>query len=225
MDLKEKKVLFSVQNHLLIKDDLKNNISNILKLETKESIFINGEFNGKYRRRFYKILNSINKRIKIKKFEEFYIKSKEKGQINGIKKYGKGIDYILFISGDDYSKNFLKFLKEANPKAKMILFLYDKLKYSSFEGKIDCFDFVFSYDRIDAQENNFIFRPTFYVDKCLENIYSEKKYSFYYIGVLRDNKRYQYVKWLKDYLESNNLKVFLKLFVREEHSCIIKNKY
>lgn len=34
-----------------------------------------------------------------------------------------------------------------------------------------------------------------------------------FIGVLRDKKRYQYVKWLKYYLESNNLKIFLKLFI------------
>lgn len=225
MDLKNKKILFSIQEHFLLKDDIKKNILNVLNSETKKAIIINGEFNGKDKKILYKFFNSLNKKIKIKKFEEFFLKYQNQIKINGIKKYGEGIDYILFISGNSYSKNFLKFLKQANPKAKMILFLYDKLKYSSFEGKIDCFDFVFSYDRIDTQENNFIFRPTFYVDKCLENIPSEKKYSFYYIGVLRDNKRYQYVKWLKDYLESNNLKVFLKLFVREEDKKYLPENY
>lgn len=119
----------------------------------------------------------------------------------------------------------MKLLKLANPEAKIILFLYDKLKYSSFEEKIDCFDFVFSFDRQDALENNFIFRPTFYVDKCLENIPSEKKYNFYYIGVLRDEKRYQYVKYLKDYLKENKLKSFLKLYIGEECEKYLPEKY
>lgn len=226
MNLKGKKVLFSIQEHFLLKDDIKNNVLNVLKSEAEECIFISDKFRNRCQQRFYKLFNSVNKRIKTERFQNFYTNCKEKAQINEIKKYrGEGADYILFISGCFYSKNILKFLKEANPNAKMILFLYDKLKYSSFEGKVDCFDFVFSYDRQDALENNFIFRPTFYVDKCLENIPSEKKYNFYYIGVLRDKKRYQYVKWLKDYLELNNLKVFFKLFVRKEDKKYLPKNY
>lgn len=153
-----------------------------------------------------------------------FIKYKKKAQIEGIKKYGR-VDYILFISGVSYSKDFLKLLKEVNPKAKMILFLWDKLEYSAFKGKEECFDYIFSYDRIDSLENNFIFRPTFYIDKCSEKIPSDKKYNFYYIGVLRDEKRYHYIKWLKNYLESKNLKIFFKLLLWEEHKKYLPEKY
>ena len=211
MNLKNKEVLFSIQEHQLLQDDIKQNILNILNSETKELKIINGEFNGGDKKIFYKLFNSINKRIKIKKIEEIFIKYQKQRKRNGLKKYGR-VDYILFISGISYSKDFLILLKEAYPKAKMILFLWDKLEYSAFKGKEECFDYIFSYDRIDCLENDFIFRPTFYVDKCLENIPSKKEYDFYYIGVLRDEKRYQYVKWLKDYLEENKLKIFLKLY-------------
>ena len=211
MNLKNKKILFSIQEHQLLQNDIKQDILNVLNSEAKEVRIINSEFNGEDKKFFYKLFNSINKRIKIKKFEEFFMRYQKQAKINGIKKYG-GVDYILFISGGCYPKSFLKILKEVNPKAKMILFLWDKLEYSLFKGKEDCFDYIFSYDRIDSLENNFIFRPTFYIDKCLENVPLKKEYDFYYIGVLRDEKRYQYVKWLKDYLEENNLKVFLKLY-------------
>lgn len=212
MNLKNKKILFSIQEHQLLQDDIKQDILSVLNSEAKEVKIINSESNGEDKKFFYKLLNSINKRIKIKKFEEFFIKYQKQVKINGIKKYGEGVDYILFISGISYSKEFLLLLKEAYPRAKMILFLWDKLEYSGFKGKEECFDYIFSYDRIDSLENNFIFRPTFYIDKCLENVPLKKEYDFYYIGVLRDEKRYQYVKWLKDYLEENKLKIFLKLY-------------
>lgn len=224
MKLKEKKVLFSVQTHNLLGNDIKNNIKFILENEAGVSKEIKGEFNGEDKKIFYKILNSINKRTNIKILKNIFKNYEEKSKIKGIKKYGE-IDYILFISGNSYSKEFLKLLKKVNPKSKMILFLWDKLEYSLFKGKQQYFDFIFSYDRIDSIENNFIFRPTFYIDKCLENIPLEKKYDFYYIGVLRDNKRYQYIEWLKKYLELSNLKIFFKLYIGEEYKRYLPLEY
>ena len=122
MNLKNKKILFSIQEHQLLQNDIKQDILNVLNSEAKEVKIINSEFNGEDRKFFYKLFNSINKRIKIKKFEEFFIKYQKQIKINGIKKYGEEIDYILFISGISYSKEFLLLLKEAYPRAKMILF-------------------------------------------------------------------------------------------------------
>lgn len=78
MELKDKRILFSINKHFLLKDDIKNNVLNVLKEETKESMLISDKFRNKYKGRFYKLFNSISKRLKIKKFEEFYIICKEK---------------------------------------------------------------------------------------------------------------------------------------------------
>ena len=58
-----------------------------------------------------------------------------------------------------------------------------------------------------------MFRPTFFINKCLENIPQEKEYALSYVGALRDRKRYEYIKYLKEYLIKKGLKVFFKLYV------------
>ncbi|WP_027128197.1 hypothetical protein [Fusobacterium perfoetens] len=107
----------------------------------------------------------------------------------------------------------------------MILFLWDKLEYSYWENKVKYFDYIFSYDRIEAKKNNFIFRPTFFINECLNNLPKEKEYSLCYVGALRDKKRYEYIKNLKNYLERNNLKFFLKLYVDKNTEKYLPKNY
>lgn len=207
----KKTILFSVQD-INIGDSIKLNIEKVLKEKFEKVIYIKDEFNGQDKTVKYKCFREILKKIN----EKNYLKKKFRKYENTLKlkeaaKY-QDINYFLVISGGKFSKTFIERLKEKNPKIKTILFLWDKLEYSYWRDKVTNFDYVFSYDRIEALKNNFIFRPTFFIDRCLENIPKEKKYNLYYIGALKEEKRYMFLTQLKKYFEDKKLENYIKLY-------------
>ena len=207
----KKTVLFSVQD-INIGDSIKLNIEKVLKEKFEKVIYIKDEFNGQDKTIKYKFFREILKKINEKNFfKKKFRKYENILKLKEADKYQK-IDYFFVISGGKFSKVFIERLKEKNPKIKTILFLWDKLEYSYWEDKIINFDYIFSYDRIEALKNNFIFRPTFFIDKCLENIPKKKKYNLYYIGALKEEKRYMFLTQLKKYFENKKLKNCIKLY-------------
>lgn len=220
----KKAILFSVQD-INIGDSIKLNIEKVLKEKFEKVIYIKDEFNGQDKTIKYKFFREILKKINEKNF----LKKKFRKYENSLKlkeadRYQE-IDYFLVISGGKFSKVFIERLKEKNPKIKTILFLWDKLEYSYWEDKITNFDYIFSYDRIEALKNNFIFRPTFFIDKCLENIPNKKIYNLYYIGALKEEKRYVFLTQLKKYFEDKKLENYIKLYTgRKTIKKLKKNK-
>lgn len=206
-----KKILFSVQD-IKIGDSIKRNIERSLKKRFQDVVFIEDEFLGKKSIK-YKLYREIVKKFNEKNyFKKKFRKYEESIKIKNMSNF-KGIDLFFLISGGEFSEVALETLKNNNSKMKIVLFLWDNLEYSYWKNKVKYFDFIFSYDRVDAQKNNFIFRPTFFIDECLENVPQEKEYVLSYVGALRDRKRYEYIKHLKEYLIENGLKVFFKLYV------------
>ncbi|NME35786.1 MULTISPECIES: glycosyltransferase [Fusobacterium] len=216
-------ILYSISN-LGIGDSIKENFNSEFNKEFKKVIFLKNEFNKKDKNILYKFLRSLNKRLKsrilderIKKIEERIIKR----EISKIKE----IKYFFNISNLKFREKFFEILKENNPNIKTILFLWDKTEYMDNTNQIKNYDYIFSYDRIDALNNNFIFRPTFYIDECLENLNNKKEYDLFYIGVLRDRKRYDYLEKLNKYLHKENLNLFLKLYADKNIKNILSNNY
>ena len=206
-----KSILFSVQD-IEIGDSIKENIEKVLKDRFNEVFYIKDEYNGKDKTIKYKILREILKKINEKNFlKKFFRNYENKLKKIEVKKY-KNIDYFLIISGGKFSKEFLEELKRNNTNIKIILFLWDKLEYSFWKDKTNNFDYIFSYDRVESLKNNFIFRPTFFIDRCIDNIPDKKYYDLYYIGGLKENKRYEYLVKLKNYLIKNNIVINFKLY-------------
>lgn len=174
---------------------------------------------GKFKNKFnYKFFREITKKFKEKSTLKKYFYRYEEGKIKENLNSYKNIDYFFVIGDRDFSPYFFKILKELNPKIKTILFLWDKLEYSCWDlERIKYFDFIFSYDREDAIKNNFIFRPTFYIEECLKNIPEKKEYFLYYVGALREKKRYEYILAIKEYLNNLGLKSFLKLYIDKKN--------
>lgn len=206
-----KKIIFSVQD-INIGDGIKNNIEKILKEKFNNVIYIKDEFNKKDKEIKYKVFREIVKKADEQSyFKKLFRNFENKIKINEAEKY-HNIDYFLIISGGKFSKLFCKILRKNNPNIKIILFLWDKLEYSYWKDKLENFDYIFSYDRIEALKNNFIFRPTFFIDECLNNIPLRKEYDLYYIGALKEEKRYNYLIKLKNYLNEKQIKTFFKLY-------------
>ena len=222
--MNSKTVLFSVQN-IDIGDGIKLNIEKVLKEKFGNVIYIKDEFDGQDKTIKYKFFREFLKKVDEKNFLKRKFREYENIlKIKEAEKYEK-IDYFFVVSGGKFSEIFIKKLREKNPKLKAILFLWDKLEYSYWEDKVKNFDYVFSYDRVEALKNNFIFRPTFFIDKCLENVPEKKLYNLYYIGALKEDKRYVFLTQLKEYLKSKNLKNYIKLYAGRKTIKKLGNDY
>ncbi|WP_300363794.1 hypothetical protein [Fusobacterium sp.] len=221
--MKNKKILLS--QDLSFGTEYLNEILQELKKRFEEVYTIEHEL-GEFKKNFnYKFFREITKKFKEKNVLKRYFYKYEKIKIKeNLKKYS-AIDYFFIIGNRDFSPYFFKILKELNPQIKIILFLWDKLEYSCWNAeRIKYIDFVFSYDREDARKNNFIFRPTFYIKECLKEIPEKKEYALYYVGALRDKKRYKYILTIKNHLDNLGLKSFLKLYVDKNNKKYLENK-
>lgn len=218
-----KKILLS--QDLSVSEEYLKEILEELKKNFNKVYTLDNELDNQNKDISYKIFRELTNKMSNRNFFKRLFFNYRLNLINGILEKYKKADYFFVIGNTEFSIYFLKNLKEINPNIKFILFLWDKLEYSHWKDKIKYFDFIFSYDRVDAQKNNFIFRPTFFINKCLESISQEKEYALSYIGALRDRKRYDYIKSLKDYLTKNGLKVFFKLYIDKNMKKYLPKNY
>ena len=210
--LREKTFLLSqdigIGNKFLIEEKLKKRV--------KEVFTLKDELDDSRKDILYKVFKEITNKLSEENIlKKFYFKYRKSLVKKNIEKY-KEIDYFIIMGNVEFSDYFFEEFIKKFPEVKIILFLWDKLEYSHWLGRLQYFYKVFSYDRIDSIKNNFIFRPTFFIGECLENIPMIKKNDLYYIGVLREMKRYEYLLEINKYLIENNLKPFFKLYVRKK---------
>lgn len=75
----------------------------------------------------------------------------------------KQYDYIFVIKGEGITRKGLSMLRDAYPKAKQILYLWDSLdNFADGEEKAKRYDRVLTFDPVDAEKYGFVFRPLFY---------------------------------------------------------------
>ena len=223
--LKDKRIIFSCDGIVGYKESLEK----VLKKEFLECFYLEEDMLPKEKRNLqFKILREINKKLPNIYFLEKNFKKILKKHYDAIlENYGNEIDYFFVVAGREFSLEFLEELKKRNPKIKCILFLWDKYETTSLKKNSNKFDYIFTFDKNDAKKYNFIFQPSFYIDFCNENRidFSKRKYSVYYIGALRDEKRYFIVKYLSDLLKKNNQEFFLKLFVTKKNKRYLPLNY
>ncbi|MGL5901349.1 MAG: hypothetical protein ACRCZO_01580, partial [Cetobacterium sp.] len=183
-------------------------MENELKYLFKNVMYISGCFPKKEERsKRFKILREL-KRIYI--FREIFEK-KRREHIEKILENVVEFDYFISIGTGEFSPFFIKRLKEKNPRIKTILFLWDKVEYLPKGFNLEGFDQIFSFDKDDCEKYDYTFRESFYVNTS-KNIV-EKNIDLYYLGALREIKRYNKLLKLKEYLEKNLLSYNIKLFI------------
>lgn len=164
---------------------------------------------------------------------KFYQRRLHKYYISELKKLRKEkYDFILSIRGEYTPIETLKVLRSYYPKAKMILYMWDGLhKYNTcgIEKKWSFYDRVYTFDRIDYEENkeSISFLPLYYYDAYLpKNIKSvnnsELPYDLSFIGTGHDD-RVKIVKELIRQAEKNKLSCYSYFFM--PHKLVfLKNK-
>lgn len=211
---KRKNILFSTDGILGYKEAVEKELKNFFN--TVE--YIESDMPSKKDRTFFfKVLRELSKKNKfIEKYYKEYIKKYSRFLLN--KYENMEFDYFFVVAGREFSKEFIQELKQRNKKIKCILYLWDKFEYTTLKNSADEFDYIFSFDPEDCKKYGFIFRPIFYINECEKNTleYSKRKYDIFYIGALREMKRYEYVEAIYKYSQRNKLSYFLKLFSKDE---------
>lgn len=211
--VKDKNILFSTDGILGYKED----VEKTLKEKFKTVEYIGNYFPQKSERTLYfKILREGSKKSNV--IKKIYIKYIENYYCQLLDNY-KNIrfDYFLVVAGQEFSKEFIQELKRRNPGIKCILYLWDKFEYTTLQKSAEEFDYIFSFDPEDCKKYSFYFRPIFYIEDCEKDTikYEKRKYDIFYIGGLREKKRYHIIDKIYSYSIANNLSFFLKLITKE----------
>lgn len=166
------------------------------------------------------------------KIEPYIYKNKTKKYYDKIIEKHKGeiFDYILIIKCDMPDEKILHDIKQAFPKAKMCLHLWDSVRnIPHILDKIKFFDIATSFDRVDCVNYpEFEFRPLFYADEFkAKDIQSDFLYDISFCGTIHSD-RFKILKPIKQqceqlgfryfgfhYLQSNFIYKFYK-FTKEE---------
>lgn len=120
-------------------------------------------------------------------------------------------DCVFIIKGQNLTQEHITLLRQRNPKAEFILYLWDSMvRCENISMLLKNIDNVWSFDRVDCQVNPQLkFRPLFYrvLPKRLP-----KEYDLSFIGWLHSD-RLQILRNLKKQVTEQGGTYFLKLYV------------
>jgi len=127
----------------------------------------------------------------------------------------KNYDLVFIIKCENLSNTDILALREKSPNAKFVLYLWDSInRILGISDKIELFDKVFSFDRLDCLSNNkLIFNPLFFREEYDNGSLIEEKqyYDIYHLGWYHSD-RFKIIKKISKYLDNNKLRYKLILF-------------
>jgi hypothetical protein len=127
---------------------------------------------------------------------------------------GTDYDLVFVIKCENLTTVDLKIIKDKNPKAKFILYLWDSIaRISNVESKFKFFDTIYSFDRLDCLSNNLLnFSPLFYRNEYAHIDYVEKaNWDIYHLGWYHSD-RLELIKKLIIFCNKNGVKYKMILF-------------
>ncbi len=133
---------------------------------------------------------------------------------NVIKKNAnKDYDYILICRGEAFTPYSIQTLRNAFPKSKVILYLWDVMHECEMADVLHACDKCMSFDPVDASKNNIGFRPTFFVDDYLSvKEMDDFLYDMEFICTLY-HPRHKMVKELRRQFELQGIRFYTYLYV------------
>lgn len=116
---------------------------------------------------------------------------------------------VFMMKCDMPTRRTLEQLRNAFPKAQFRLHLWDSLSnVPGIEKKLDCFDRVTSFDRLDCERRSeFGFRPLFYADEIRTAAPAETAYDLSFCGTIHSD-RYPILESVRSQCESLGLRFF-----------------
>lgn len=120
-------------------------------------------------------------------------------------------DIIFTVKGEELTAKDIGLLREKNPRARRVLYLWDSLAlHQNTELLLANFDAVYSFDREDCRRcPSLIFRPLFFREKTQGA--SAKTYELSFIG-LNHSDRFALLRNVKTQLEAAGMNHFIRLF-------------
>lgn len=126
-------------------------------------------------------------------------------------------DYILFITPEAITREAFISLKEAQPTAKFILYMWDSLrnKRSNVNDILGLFDKRFSFDKKDCLSSKWEmhYRPLFFLNEYSDiKLTTPREYELLFIGTIHSD-RHRILMQLREYCKTNKLNFFCYMFL------------
>lgn len=126
----------------------------------------------------------------------------------------KNYDYLLSIGGECFSKENIDKIRKNSESLSCIKYIFDKTGEDYIKDAQIKYDKIYTFEKGDAKEFNLKFRPSFFIDDSKEKI---KDIDCYYLGALREQKRYDFIENFKKYCLENKLSYDFKLFIKKKY--------
>lgn len=122
----------------------------------------------------------------------------------------KNIDILFVLGFNEFNQNNFDFLNNNfNIKEKYLYLWDDVTRVKEFSLYKKYFNQIYSFDKKDCQENEFIYRPTFY-SKRLEKLEKNKiKYEISFVGAYSIKRNF----YLKNIIDKNFTNKFIYLYM------------
>lgn len=198
-----KKILFIGQKfynyHLLIIDELEKLGANVVFYENK---FHNCDFKSSTSK-FLSLVELISKGNTKRKYQRKILSAVSDLQF----------DLIFVIGGFSISNKFILKLKQLNPHAKSILFLWDSLYYWKYHDIIGSFDDCYSFDKNDSKRYGIKYLSDFYLATSIA-IADKKKYFLSHVGSVHffALHRIDVLERIKAQADAKGLSCYLSLY-------------
>ncbi len=159
-----------------------------------------------------KAFGKIAGRLHIKLYERVL----EKYYCNAFDSLNKKYDYILVIRGEYTPYNAIKYMREKNPEAKLILYMWDSIRFNhGIESKWELFDKVYTFDRKDYQEHSdrIGFVPLYYCEEYIQGLDKETEieYDIAFIGTAHGD-RAKIVNYVESECRTRGLRMYKYLY-------------
>lgn len=135
-------------------------------------------------------------------------------------------DKVFILKGDYLSNSQMTLLKELYPSAEFILYLWDDIaRIGFFNGYLNYFDKILSFDSEDCKRYGFIHRPLFYLENKIEKVPKYVDISF--VGT-EHSERLNRLRQIKNICVKYGLTYSFKMITsKSRYICkkIFKSKY
>lgn len=204
--MKNKKILYAIDRIL---DDYNSEIQSIFseKFLMSKKINKNGVLVNKKNLFIGKLITKLNFEKILKKLVKKYYKTKINEHEN--------FDILFSLGGECFSKEVIDEIRKKNPNIKTVKFLWDKTNFEYIEAAKKKYDEIYTFEKEDAKKYNLKFRSSFYLDSEYY-LNDEKKIDCYYLGALREERRYRFINKFYNYCQKNSLNSKLELFIKNK---------
>lgn len=130
----------------------------------------------------------------------------------------KNYDYILIVRCDMTPKSIFQKFRNAFPKAKICLYLWDSVANTpGIINKFQYFDALYSFDLEDCNKYPVLkFRPLFYIDEfCKSTDEFEYEYDICFVGTIHSD-RFSVIRQVREIEKNNNLKCYYFCYLQSK---------